>query len=68
LDFIQFNIRGPETTNNVCVYDQFIVSGGNPVPTICGNNDGNHSKYQKKKRTLFILLLFYHIIIKKNCG
>ncbi|XP_018377834.1 PREDICTED: uncharacterized protein LOC108770662 [Trachymyrmex cornetzi] len=42
LDFVQFNIRGPETTNNICVYDQFIVSGGNPVPTICGNNDGNH--------------------------
>ncbi|KYM94988.1 hypothetical protein ALC62_14583 [Cyphomyrmex costatus] len=42
LDFVQFNIRGPETTNNVCVYDQFIVSGGNPVPIICGNNDGNH--------------------------
>ncbi|XP_011160870.1 uncharacterized protein LOC105196560 [Solenopsis invicta] len=42
LDFVQFNIRGPETVNNVCVYDQFIVSGGNPVPTICGNNDGNH--------------------------
>ncbi|XP_012535462.2 uncharacterized protein LOC105836164 [Monomorium pharaonis] len=42
LDFVQFNIRGPETMNNVCVYDQFIVSGGNPVPTICGNNDGNH--------------------------
>ncbi|XP_020295651.1 deleted in malignant brain tumors 1 protein-like [Pseudomyrmex gracilis] len=42
LDFAQFNIRGPETTNNVCSYDQFIVSGGNPVPTICGNNNGNH--------------------------
>ncbi|OAD60708.1 hypothetical protein WN48_05270 [Eufriesea mexicana] len=42
LDFIQFNIRGPETTNHQCVYDQFIVSGGNPVPTICGNNAENH--------------------------
>lgn len=42
LDFTQFNIRGPETVNNVCTYDQFIVSGGNPVPTICGNNNGNH--------------------------
>ncbi|RLU15494.1 hypothetical protein DMN91_012488 [Ooceraea biroi] len=27
LDFTQFNIRGPEATNNVCTYDQFIVSG-----------------------------------------
>ncbi|CAK9796678.1 hypothetical protein ANTPLA_LOCUS925 [Anthophora plagiata] len=42
LDFIQFNIRGPETTNHQCVYDQFIVSGGNPVPAICGSNTGNH--------------------------
>ncbi|XP_011149936.2 uncharacterized protein LOC105189507 isoform X2 [Harpegnathos saltator] len=42
LDFSQFNIMGPEATNNVCTYDQFIVSGGNPVPTICGNNNGNH--------------------------
>ncbi|KAG7209970.1 hypothetical protein KM043_011559 [Ampulex compressa] len=42
LDFVQFNIKGPETTNHVCTYDQFIVSGGNPVPTICGNNNGNH--------------------------
>lgn len=45
LDFAQFNIRGPEPINNVCTYDQFIVSGGNPVPIICGNNNGNHSKY-----------------------
>ncbi|XP_043599019.1 uncharacterized protein LOC122574893 isoform X3 [Bombus pyrosoma] len=42
LDFLQFNVRGPETTNHQCIYDQFIVSGGNPVPTICGNNAGNH--------------------------
>ncbi|XP_033207964.1 uncharacterized protein LOC117167267 [Belonocnema kinseyi] len=42
LDFEQFNIRGPETLNNLCTYDQFIVSGGNPVPPICGNNNGNH--------------------------
>ncbi|CAL7941194.1 unnamed protein product [Xylocopa violacea] len=42
LDFIQFNIRGPEMTNHQCIYDQFIVSGGNPVSTICGSNTGNH--------------------------
>ncbi|XP_017884593.1 uncharacterized protein LOC108627717 isoform X2 [Ceratina calcarata] len=42
LDFVQFNIRGPETTNHQCIYDQFIVSGGNPVPAICGTNAGNH--------------------------
>lgn len=44
LDFDQFNIVGPETTNNVCNNDQFIVSGGTPAPTICGLNTGNHSK------------------------
>ncbi|XP_078034170.1 uncharacterized protein LOC144468505 [Augochlora pura] len=42
LDFMIFNIRGPETINNQCIYDQFIVSGGNPVPPICGVNTGNH--------------------------
>ncbi|PBC33191.1 Cubilin [Apis cerana cerana] len=42
LDFMHFNIRGPETTNHQCIYDQFIVSGGNPIPTICGNNAENH--------------------------
>nr|XP_046468147.1 uncharacterized protein LOC124212301 [Neodiprion pinetum] len=42
LDFDQFNIRGPEPTNNACTNDQFIVSGGNPIPPICGSNNGNH--------------------------
>ncbi|XP_024941438.1 uncharacterized protein LOC107268341 [Cephus cinctus] len=42
LDFLQFKLRGPETINHVCTSDQFIASGSNPVPTICGNNNGNH--------------------------
>ncbi|XP_011501685.1 PREDICTED: uncharacterized protein LOC105365268 [Ceratosolen solmsi marchali] len=42
LDFVQFNVKGPETLNNLCTYDQFIVSGGNPISPICGNNNGNH--------------------------
>ncbi|XP_048510409.1 uncharacterized protein LOC105693592 [Athalia rosae] len=42
LDFDQFNIRGPEPVNNACANDQFIVSGGNPIPPICGINNGNH--------------------------
>lgn len=54
LDFMEFNIRGPETTNNQCVYDQFIVSGGNPVPTICGSNTGNHSTYKCNYNKRFI--------------
>ncbi|KAF5288249.1 hypothetical protein FQA39_LY04017 [Lamprigera yunnana] len=42
LDFDQFTLMGPETTNHVCDNDQFIISGGNPVPGICGSNKGNH--------------------------
>lgn len=43
LDFDRFTIAGPERINNVCNQDQFIVSGGNPVPAICGFNQGSHS-------------------------
>ncbi|XP_065338296.1 uncharacterized protein LOC135938542 [Cloeon dipterum] len=42
LDFDQFMIGGPEIINHVCSNDQFIVSGGSPVPAICGTNTGNH--------------------------
>ncbi|XP_050684030.1 uncharacterized protein LOC126978945 [Leptidea sinapis] len=42
LDFDRFTIAGPEKSNHVCNQDQFIVSGGNPVPAICGVNQGNH--------------------------
>ncbi|KAK9496784.1 hypothetical protein O3M35_012977 [Rhynocoris fuscipes] len=42
IDFDQFKLAGPESTNNVCNNDQFIVSGGNPIPGICGVNNGNH--------------------------
>lgn len=44
LDFDQFVLAGPETQNHVCNSDQFLVSGGSPVPTICGTNSGEHSK------------------------
>lgn len=43
LDFNRFTIAGPEAMNHVCNQDQFIVSGGNPVPAICGVNQGSHS-------------------------
>ncbi|KAG6444635.1 hypothetical protein O3G_MSEX003479 [Manduca sexta] len=42
LDFVRFAIAGPDQTNHVCNQDQFIVSGGNPVPGICGVNQGGH--------------------------
>lgn len=34
----------PETTDNQCQSDQFIVSGGTPVPALCGTLTGSHSK------------------------
>ncbi|KAI8431158.1 hypothetical protein MSG28_001203 [Choristoneura fumiferana] len=42
LDFTRFTIAGPEQINHVCNQDQFIVSGGNPIPAICGVNQGSH--------------------------
>ncbi|KAK4877277.1 hypothetical protein RN001_009783 [Aquatica leii] len=42
LDFDQFILVGPEMIHHMCNNDQFIVSGGNPVPAICGLNTGNH--------------------------
>ncbi|KAF2897590.1 hypothetical protein ILUMI_08585, partial [Ignelater luminosus] len=42
LDFDQMVLMGPEPINNMCNNDQFIVSGGSPVPTICGMNNANH--------------------------
>ncbi|KAJ8982677.1 hypothetical protein NQ317_017667 [Molorchus minor] len=42
LDFDDLNIAGPEPLNHICKYDQFIISGGGPAPSICGNNIGNH--------------------------
>lgn len=44
LDFDSFMLAGPEAMNHVCNSDQFLVSGGSPVPTICGTNTGEHSK------------------------
>ena len=44
LDFQRLMLAQPETVDNKCQFDQFIVSGGNPIPTICGTNDGLHSK------------------------
>ncbi|XP_054289374.1 uncharacterized protein LOC129004772 [Macrosteles quadrilineatus] len=42
LEFDNFVLSGPETLNHMCNNDQFLVSGGSPVPTICGMNAGNH--------------------------
>ncbi|XP_023341394.1 uncharacterized protein LOC111711301 [Eurytemora carolleeae] len=42
LDILSMTLSGPETTDNQCQGDQFIVSGGSPLPAICGVNTGQH--------------------------
>ncbi|XP_055315358.1 uncharacterized protein LOC129575574 isoform X2 [Sitodiplosis mosellana] len=42
LDLEHFSISGPEQLNHVCNTDQFLVSGGSPVPIICGSSNGEH--------------------------
>ena len=44
LDFANLVLAQPETTDHKCSDDQFIVSGGAPVPSICGTNTGSHSE------------------------
>ncbi|KAA0199977.1 hypothetical protein HAZT_HAZT001367, partial [Hyalella azteca] len=42
LDFQEFTLAGPETSNHLCTNDRFTVSGGTTTPTICGVNTGSH--------------------------
>ncbi|XP_037082262.1 uncharacterized protein LOC119102918 [Pollicipes pollicipes] len=42
LDFDIFTIAQPETSNNLCLNDQFVVDAAAPVPSLCGTNTGNH--------------------------
>ncbi|KAG7168192.1 hypothetical protein Hamer_G016825 [Homarus americanus] len=42
LDFDTLTLSQPENNDHQCVNDRFTVSGGTPVPTICGTNTGNH--------------------------
>ena len=42
----------PEATDNTCKDDLFIVTGGSPVPSICGTNTGAHSKYFMSQKVL----------------
>lgn len=45
VDFVSFSIAQPDAST-VCATDQFQISGiSNEVPIICGDNDGQHSKY-----------------------
>ncbi len=46
LDFVLFTISQPDA-ESVCSGDYFEVAGAtNNVPTICGFNNGQHSKFQ----------------------
>lgn len=46
-----FSVAGPEMLNHVCNTDQFLVSGGSPTPTVCGNLHGEHSNYSNLTQT-----------------
>ena len=45
----------PETTDNQCQSDQFIVSGGTPVPALCGTLTGSHSKSLSRSLSLSLI-------------
>jgi hypothetical protein len=53
----------PETTDHKCESDQFIVTGGAPVPAICGTNTGAHSKISIYP---FIYLYIYYVYISSE--
>jgi len=42
LDVENMVLAQPESTDHKCDFDQFIVSGGSPIPAICGTNKGLH--------------------------
>ena len=44
LDMDNFVLAQPEQTDHQCQSDQLIVSGGSPIPAICGVNSGSHCK------------------------
>jgi len=57
LNFATLQLAQPENVDNKCIYDQFIVSGGNTIPAICGINNGLHSKFFVKVYNKLTLLL-----------
>ncbi|CAH1726097.1 unnamed protein product [Aphis gossypii] len=68
LDFERFSIMGPEPVNHQCDNDQFIVSGSNPVPVICGLNTGSHMYVDAGTGTSPIILTMVTsgIFLKRN--
>jgi len=55
---------GPEPVNHQCDNDQFIVSGSNPVPVICGLNTGSHSTYAITQPILLIFVFSDFFLLK----
>ena len=47
LDIDDMVLAQPEATDHKCDFDQFIVTGGSPLPAICGTNTGLHSKLNR---------------------
>ena len=41
VDFHKFEINHPDAKGQ-CNTDFFLITGGSPVPTLCGLNDGQH--------------------------
>ena len=49
LDFMTFTVAQPDVSSK-CASDNFQVGGSlNAVPTICGDNDGQHSKLKDNR-------------------
>jgi len=42
LDFDIMDIQQPDLSTHQCTIDRFVVTGGSPVPIICGYNTGQH--------------------------
>ncbi len=63
LDFQNFQLSQPDSTDNQCRFDQFIVSGGSsPVPAICGSNSGQHSN-----NNFSYNIADFHVLFSLNC-
>lgn len=66
MDFENFSIAQPEAVNHICNTDQFLVSGGSPVPMICGTSHGDHSKMNSMN--LIICLNFTNLLVYIDTG
>ena len=55
IDFETFDISPPDFRGQ-CSTDFFLVTGGSPVPTLCGTNTGQHGD------NLIIQLLFHNVL------